>query len=60
MLEDFQLISYINGVLYPPLGEAKLEVRMSTPEKWFSNVDKNGDLKIDADELSAHLKRLSF
>jgi hypothetical protein len=47
-------------VLYPPLGEAKLEVRMSTPEKWFSNVDKNGDLKIDADELSAHLKRLSF
>jgi hypothetical protein len=39
-------------VLFPPLGEAKMEVRMSTPEKWFGNVDKNGDLKIDAQELA--------
>ena len=47
-------------MLFPPLGDAKIEVRMNTPEKWFGNVDKNGDLKIDANELSAHLKKLSF
>jgi hypothetical protein len=30
-------------VLFSLLGEAKMEVRLSTFEKWFSNVDKNGD-----------------
>jgi hypothetical protein len=39
-------------VLFPPLGEAKAIVRLSTPEKWFSTVDKNGDLKIDVQELA--------
>ena len=33
---------------------------MITAEKWFSTVDKNADLKIDVNELSAHLKKLSF
>jgi len=33
---------------------------MNSSEKWFASVDKNGDLKIDANELSAHLKKLSF
>ncbi len=47
-------------VLYPQLGESNIEVLGSTPEKWFRKVDKNGDLKIDANELAEHLKKLAF
>ena len=47
-------------VLFPTLREAKMELCMRTFENWFNNVDKNGDLKIDAQELAAHLKKLSF
>jgi Ca2+-binding EF-hand superfamily protein len=33
---------------------------MNTFEKWFGIVDRNGDLLIDAQELAAYLKKITF
>jgi hypothetical protein len=47
-------------ILYPIISKLKCEVRMISPEKWFSNVDKNGDNRIDVEELTTHLNKILF
>jgi hypothetical protein len=46
-------------VLYPVIGELRVEIRYPRHEKWFKDVDTNKDNRIDAMELARSFQKIN-